>query len=324
VNSPARLHEHGCTRRRLSRDLTAQACDDRKLNGKFVPWLYAIAATIRQVDLREMASNASSMASGVVASGKLFNSPVLCMNFDPTLWAEAAGCTTDWDNYPPSIAAGGSPDPNPDSVRDSARVTTLITAIERVKGTMPQHPLACAITGPATIAKFLELDQPASRMDQFTVGELISEYVNVLCENKIDNVVIVEDPQIDDDALAPWVEGKHYSRIAKLANHYAVQTTLVCPQASLNDEQTREFDSLTYVIARADKTIEAGLRHAIKGLSVEGFGTGGVALPSGIDALETGSYFLTTPTDLDPESDFTNIQKDIATISSFLEGQGLH
>ena len=270
-----------------------------------------------------MAFDPSSMASGVIDCGKLFNLPVLCINFDPTLWGEAAGCATDWDTSPPSIAAGGSTDPNPDSVRDSARIATLITAIGRVKGAMPQHPLACAIAGPATIAKFLELDHPASRMDQFTVGELISEYVNVLCENDIDNIVIVEDPQISDDALAPWVEGKHYARIAKLANHYVKQTTLLCPQASLNEEQTREFDSLTYVVAQADTIINADLGHAMKGVSLEGFGTGDVVLPPGLEALENGSYFLTTPTDLDPKSDFTDIQKDIATIASFLEGQGL-
>lgn len=290
------------------------------LGGQFAPWFYAIASNIRQVGLREMALDASLMASGVIDSSKLFNPPVLCMNFDPTLWAEAAGCSTDWECVPPSIKSGGSPDPNPDSVRESARITTLIEAIERVKGTMPQQALGCAMAGPATMAKFLELDQPVSPMDQFTVGELITEYVNVLCENRITNIAVVEDAQIDDQALAPWVEGKHYTKIAKLANHYSVETTLLCPQASLNDEQTREFDSLTYVVTKADRVIGADLNHALKGIPVDGFGTGRVSLPAGLEALKKGSYFLTTLWDLDPESDFTNIQKDIATVSSFLEG----
>ena len=288
------------------------------MKGKFVPWLYAVGSKIRQVSLREMALDGSLMASAVVDSGKLFNSPVLCLNFDPTLWGEAAGCSVDWDLSPPCVAPGGSADPNPDLVRDSVRVATLVQAIERVKGAMPNHPLACAMAGPATMARLLEIDHPASRMDQFTVGELITEYVNVLCENKIANVVIVESAGAGDEELAPWVDGNHYSRIAKLTDHYSVEATLLCTQASLNDEQVQEFDSLTYVVGQPDKTIEAALTHAVKGVAVEGFGTGSVSLPSGIDALEPGSYFLTTPWDLDPESDFTNVQQDIATATSFL------
>ena len=291
------------------------------MQGQFVPWLYAIGSSIRQVSLRDMAGDASLLASAVIDSGKLFNLPVLCMNFDLTLWGEAAGCATDWEAAPPCMAAGGSPDPNPDAVRESLRITTLVDAIARVKGAMPALPLACAIPGPATLAKLLEFDQPVSRMDQFTVGELITEYVNVLCENKIDNVVIVEDPSIDDDALGPWVAGGHYARIAKLTDHYSVATTLLSPQASLSEAQVQEFDSLTYVVARPDATIAADFAHAAKGVCVDGFGTGGVTLPAGLDALERGSYFLTTSWDLGPDSDFASIQQDIATVSSFLEDE---
>lgn len=291
------------------------------MKGKFVPWLYAVGSSIRQVSLRDMASDASLLASAVIDSGKLFNLPVLCMNFDLTLWGEAAGCATDWEAVPPCIAQGGAPDPNPDAVRESVRITTLVDAIARVKGAMPQHPVACAIAGPATLAKLLEFEQPVSRMGQFTVGELITEYVNVLCENKIDNVVVVEGRSIDDEALVPWVAGGHYARIAKLADHYSVATTLLCPQASLSDEQLAEFDSLTYVVAQPNATVAANFAHAAKGVCVAGFGTGGVTVPAGLDALEQGSYFLTTPWDLGPDSDFASIQQDIATVSAFLEGR---
>jgi hypothetical protein len=157
-------------------------------------------------------------------------------------------------------------------------------------------------------------------MDQFIVAELITEYVNLLCENKIDNIVIVEDAETEEAALATWVEGKQYSRIAKLADHYAVATTLLCVQASLNKAQVTEFDSLTYVIAQTDKTIEANIAHAIKGLAVESFGSGGVSLPTSLDALKPNSYFLTTTQDLDTNKEFSNIQKDITTINSFLTG----
>ncbi|MGI9324564.1 MAG: uroporphyrinogen decarboxylase family protein [Pseudomonadales bacterium] len=291
------------------------------LQGKFIPWHYAIAANIRQVSLQEMAVDAQLMASAVIDSAKLFNPPALCMNFDPTLWAEAAGCATDWGSLSPCTMPGGSADPNPDLVRECPRVTTLIDAIQRVKGTLPQQPLACAMAGPATIAYSLEIGQPASTMDQFTVGELITEYVNVLCEHRIDNLVVIESANIEDHELAPWVASKQYSRIAKLANHYSVDTTLLCPQASLNEEQIREFDAFTFVVANAEQTIQAKLTHAIKGITVDGFGSGHVTLPSGLDALQKGQYFLTARWDLDPESDFANVQQDIATVTSFLEKQ---
>jgi hypothetical protein len=288
------------------------------MKGHFVPWLYAIAAKIRQVSLREMALDASVMAAAVIDSGKLFNSPVLCMNFDPTLWGEAAGCSTNWEGALPLIEPGGSPDPNPDAVRESVRVTTLVEAIGRVKGAMPQSKLVCAVAGPATIARLLEFENPVSRMDQFTVGELVTEFVTVLCENKIDNVILVEDAQIDDHALAPWVEGKQYSRIARLADHYSAETTLLCPQASLDEDQTREFDAFTYVVGQPEKTIQAKLTNAAKGLVVSGFGTGSVSLPAGLETLEEGGYFLTTAEDLDAEADFSEIQLDIATVTAFL------
>ena len=287
---------------------------------QFVPWLYTTAAGIRQVSLRDMAFDAAVMAAGVIDAARLFQSPVLCLNFDLTLWAEAAGCTTNWGQVPPRVETGGSADPNPDTVRDSARITAVVDAAKRIKGAMPQHPLVCAIAGPATMASYLELDSAPSAMDQYVVAELITEYVNLLCENQIDNIVIVEDANIDDSALATWVIGKQYSRIAKLADHYAVATTLLCAQASLNNAQVTEFDSLTYVIAQTDKTVEASFVHAVKGLAVDNFGTGSVSLPAGLDALEPGSYFLTTAQDLEPNKEFSNIQKDISTINSFLTG----
>jgi uroporphyrinogen-III decarboxylase len=119
---------------------------------QFIPWLYATTAHIRQVTLRDMAFDAVTMVAGVIDAAKLFQAPALCLNFNLTLWAEAAGCTTDWDQTPPRVQTGGSPDPNPDTARNSARITTLVDAAKRVKGASPQHPLICAIAGPATMA----------------------------------------------------------------------------------------------------------------------------------------------------------------------------
>ena len=283
------------------------------MEGNFVPWLYAIGAQVRQVSAHDMAFDPAVMASAVVDTAKLFSLPILCAGFDLTLWAEAAGCTTDWDAPIPQSVAGGSPDPNPDTVRESERITTLVEAIPRIKGAITDRPLACAITGPATLCQLLELD-PSSRMDQFTVGELITEFVTVLCENDVDNVVIVEAGQ-NDPALAPWVSGKQYSRIAKLANHYNKATTVLCAQASLTEEQVAEFDQLTYVVADPDTTIAADLQNAIKGVAVADFGTGAASMPEGIDQLTANSYFLTTAGDVDAGCTIEDIQADIATVS---------
>ncbi|NIP15574.1 MAG: hypothetical protein GWM88_12995, partial [Pseudomonadales bacterium] len=44
--------------------------------------------------------------------------------------------------------------------------------------------------------------------------------------------------------------------------------------------------------------IEADFAHAVKGVAVDGFGSGSVIFPDGLDALEKEAYFLTTPWDL--------------------------
>ena len=67
--------------------------------------------------------------------------------------------------------------------------------------------------------------------------------------------------------------------------------------------------------------IEADFAHAVKGVAVNGFGSGSVAVPESLDALEGGAYFLTTPWDLCPDCDLTDVKHDFASIASFLEGR---
>ena len=289
------------------------------LSGSFVPWLYAMGSKIRQVNLREMALDASVMASGAIDSAKLFNLPVACVNFDTTLWAEAVGCSVDRDGAFPMVESGGSADTNPDLVREADQVIILKDAISRVKGALASHQVVCAIPGPAALAIDLAIPSPATKKDQFIVGELLTEFVNVLCENGIDNILVLEGPELSDDDLEPWIEGNHYSRIVKLTKHYAVETTLLCPQATLTEEQIQAFDDFTYVAANPESTVMADFENAVKAVYVDGFGTGSVAIPEGVSELQFGNYILTTGWDLDVSHDFTDIQNDIAEIQDFLE-----
>lgn len=289
------------------------------LRGTFTPWLYAIGTKIRQVSLREMAQDASVMAAGAIGSAKLFKTHSVCVNFDTTLWAEIVGCTVNREIDPPNVEKGGSPNSNPDEVRVSDFVKTLVEAIGRVKGALPEYEVLCAICGPATLAGYLEVSAPVSRTDQFTIGELLTEFVNILCENNIQNIVILEDEHIGDDELIPWIEGGHYARIAKLAQHYAVETTFLCSAATLNEQQLEAFDLFTYVAGDAKSTIRAKFENAIKAVSVGDFGTGNVTIPEGLEELDSGSYMVTTEWDLDPSHEFEDIQSDVATIRAFLE-----
>ncbi len=265
-----------------------------------------------------MASDASLMAAAAVDTCKLLNTPSVCINFDLTLWAEASGCSTDWSAGSPLVQPGGSEDPNPDRVRECERVSTLAAAIKRAHGALPQQPIVCAIPGPAVLAQHLALAQPFSRMDQFTVGELLTEFATVLCEHKVDRILVVEPNGLDDAALEPWVAAKHYAKIAKLAAHYTVQTTLLCPNASLSEPQLIQFDSADAVVADADQIASAVFAHAEKGVPVAGFGTGNIKLPEQLQELEPGSYFLTTDADLAPECDIAAVQQDLATIRAYL------
>ena len=292
---------------------------NKSLSGSFVPWLYAMGSKIRQVSLREMTLDASVMASGVIDSARLFNSPVACVNFDTTLWAEAVGCSVDRSGTLPIVESGGSADTNPDLVREAEQILTIKDAISRVKGALASHQVVCAIPGPATLAAHLAIPSPGTKMDQFIVGELLTEFVNILCENEIDNILVLEGPELSDDDLKPWVEGNHYSRIVKLAEHYAVETMLLCPQATLTEDQAQVFDAFTYVAGNPESIVSADFENAVKAVCVAGFGTGSVAIPEGVAELQFGTYILTTGWDLDVSHDFTDIQNDIAEIQDFLE-----
>ena len=289
------------------------------LLGLFTPWLYAIASKIRQVSLQEMTYDAGVMAAGVIDSGKLFKPPAICINFDTTLWAEAVGCVVNRDSDQPIVEPGGSADPNPDTIRESKLIVALLEVIGRVKGTMVNSQIVCAIPGPATLANHLDIPSPITKSDQFIIGELITEYVNILCSNNVENILILERPNRNDEDLSQWIEGNHYARIVKLAEHYTVETTLLCPGASMNELQVKAFDGFTYVAGNPVGTMSAPFENAAKAISVCNFGTGKVTIPEGVEKLARGSYLLTTEWDLDPSCDFKDIQSDIAVVSEFLE-----
>lgn len=292
---------------------------NKSLSGSFVPWLYAMGSKIRQVSLLDMTLDASLMASGVIDSARLFNPPVACVNFDTTLWAEAVGCSVDRSGALPKVESGGSADTNPDLVREAEQILILKDAIGRVKGALAGYQVVCAIPGPATLASHLAIASPATKMDQFTVGELLTEFINILCESEVENVLVLEGPELRDDDLEPWIEGNHYSRIVKLAEHYAVETMLLCPQATLLEEQVRAFDGFTYVAGNPESTVSANFENAMKAVAIGNFGTGNATIPEGVSELQSGSYILTTGWDLDPSHDFTNIQNDITAVQAFLE-----
>tara|TARA_A100001037_G_scaffold283284_1_gene288629 strand:+ start:1459 stop:2241 length:783 start_codon:yes stop_codon:yes gene_type:complete len=256
------------------------------------------------------------MASSVIDTAKLFDLAVVSVNLDVTLWAEASGCEINWDKGSPEIS-GVPEDPDLDSIKESPRVLALTEVIDRVKGALPKKQLACAIPGPATLCKLLGLsNKEPSAMDQFLVSELITEYVTILCEAKIDNIIINEDNSVNDTDLSVWVNDHQYRRISKLANHYSITTTLLSSTASLCDAQLEEFNELTFVIGKPDRTVEAAFPNAIKGIIINNFGTGTADLPDNISKLESGTYFLTTAGDLPSGTDLSDIKRDIATVSS--------
>ena len=253
-----------------------------------------------------MAHDGALMAAAVTECTRLFDPLVVCVNLDPTVWAQACGCEIGWDDGAPIVRAPPAGAPDPDALVDSERVQVVFDAITRVKGAFPAKTIACGVSGPATLATALGLDQPISKSGQFMVGELITEATRALCENGVDLIVIMEDPAQGDAELENWISGGHYGRIHKVAHHYSVETLLLSPGLTSAPE---DLNALDYVATSM-------------GIVLDGFGTGTCDSDSiALGDLDGSSarWFLTTAWDVDPAADLGALQHDMKAAVSAAE-----
>ena len=194
-------------------------------------------------------------------------------------------------------------------------------AIERVRGALPAEKLiACGSVGPATLAHCLELDVRPDRMEEFMVGEFITEAVKLICSKPIDLLVGMEDDFTCDDILGYWSSKGHYSRIQRMAHYFSKAVILLARSASSFKWDDSEFNEYDGLIAGLAKPIDAAGPPAkpVRGIVVPQFGTGHCN-PKQVEPLpEAGTCFLTHSWDLAADTDLGDLQKDITAVRNFI------
>ena len=169
----------------------------------FIPWIYSVAAKVRSITLEKMASRPIEMSLAVTECARLFGQQVVSVNLDPTVWLEAVGCQVEWRKSGPAIIGVRDSLPNPEEIADADQAKVGLEAIDRVRGALPPGNLvACGAIGPATLAWSLGLDAQPARMEEFMVGELVTEIARLVCSKPIDLLVVMEDVPVSNDALS--------------------------------------------------------------------------------------------------------------------------
>jgi hypothetical protein len=288
----------------------------------FIPWIYGPAARVRSTTLEKLAASPLEMSLAAADCAKLFDLDVVSVNLDPTVWLEAAGCDVQWRESGPAVSGVRESLLNPEAIANADRPQVVLEAIDRVRGALPAAKLiACGSVGPATLALALGLESPLDRMDEFMVGEFITEAVKLICSKPIDLLVVMEDDSAGDDNLSYWSSKGHYSRIQRMAHYFSKSIILLARSASSikgDDPQFNEYDGL--VVGSAGPTEAAG-PHAkpVQGIVVPEFGTGHCN-PEQVEPLpEAGTCFLTHSWDLAADTDLGSLQRDIGAVRSMIK-----
>ncbi len=290
-----------------------------QIQGEFIPWIYSISSRVHQVELREMAYDPNVMSTAVLECAELFNPKVISVNLDPTVWAEAVGCEVAWGNGFPVITDSSGFTPNPDVLLECERVQVLRDAIERTRASIPNSLLACAINGPGMLSALLPTDEPMSDSEVFLTGECVSEAARMVCETGVDLLVIMEEKAINNSVIEYWLMRGIYRQIGKIAAYYSVATVLLSPGYEYSEALVAETNTIEYWIGNTENIRHSSVNDRSQfGHIVNGFGAEHCELEDMRKLLKRLPGFLTTPWDLDPDTDLTSVHRDVSTVRKFL------
>jgi uroporphyrinogen decarboxylase len=174
----------------------------------FMPWVCIHAARLEQLPVQKMLSDPSLLARALQNAHKLYGYDMGVNIFDPTIEAEACGCTVKWisDSELPVLEDHQPIDHMSEdaisSVRNKGRLPAVIEATKRLKINLGRTvAIAGVVAGPFTVASHLtghsiidDLESNPERARNIIelAGKVCLEVCKSYCELELDLIVLAD------------------------------------------------------------------------------------------------------------------------------------
>ncbi len=176
----------------------------------FVPLVWSFAANVHQVTVREMAADPGLMANALSDTQKLFGYDGIVTTFDPSLEAEALGCSVDWtnENQPPKVVSSplregrSLADLNADFL-NKGRLPTVLESAKRLNMVRGKElAVIGVVTGPAMLGSHLlgesfwpglEKGFPEAKKTINFTKKCCQDLIKAYCDMGINIVMVVEE-----------------------------------------------------------------------------------------------------------------------------------
>ena len=176
----------------------------------FIPWVCSHAAKLEQIPVQKMFTSSTLLAKALEGAQKLYGYDAVLNIFDPTLEAEACGCTIAWGGEQdlPQVVSHPLGEGmkcealDISEIEKRGRLPVVLETTKRLAVTMGQSvALVGVVTGPLTLASHLkgtdivrELEtSPESTNEALDLaGKAIVKICRQYCELNIDVLVVAE------------------------------------------------------------------------------------------------------------------------------------
>jgi uroporphyrinogen decarboxylase len=176
----------------------------------FIPLVWSLAAKVKQVTVKEMAADPGLMANALSDAQKLFGYDGILTTFDPSLEAEALGCSVEWtsENQPPNIVSSplregrSLADLNADFL-NKGRLPAVLESAKRLNMVRGKEVAVIGVvTGPGMLGSHLlgesfwpELEKglPEAKKTLNFTKKCCQDLIKAYCDVGINTVMVVEE-----------------------------------------------------------------------------------------------------------------------------------
>lgn len=229
-----------------------------------LPWISEYAAELESESVGSFRTDAGARTRSLATAADLFGLPAVAASFDPTLAAEAVGCSVERDDGPEGAWAvegivaslDDALDVDVDAVTERGRVPAVLDATERLVATLGGTSVLGGLAGPAWLADALlagaDADEATLEEVGFVAEDVAIALANAYLDRGVDGLVVLEPdgPAIAErfrDAVVPLLNVvDHYDAVALLARR-AVDDEGVELAASVG------FDAVTGQVANPER-----------------------------------------------------------------------
>lgn len=171
----------------------------------FLPWMGRFAAQLEQVDVKEMLCDPGALSRALLNAQRLFGYDAIATVIDPTLEAEACGCSIEWGGPGDLPAVTGHPlteakDLDFTGFEKRGRVPVVLEALKRINAIRGKEiAIVGVVTGPLTLARHLRGDAllsdptPDAAKTVALAGSVALKLARSYCEAGVDVIAIADE-----------------------------------------------------------------------------------------------------------------------------------